>query len=208
LPASLTFSTNSKVYVKYYIQIYLDKSYYKSDNQKIYPLTIYPDVNLSPILKKSKEPPSFSGTNRKDVQLNGYILRAGFLPNENISIHINLDNPKQSTIKRIEAVLTQYRQIGRDNHEDTIFRVNLPDINEFNGSKYARTIDLALPSQHLPPSYQFKVYCDQKSFPIITKYELELKVKAHGLLTDFEVKVPIFIGTELLTDQDQINKSV
>ncbi len=208
MPPSLTFSTNSKTYVKYYIQIYVEKSYFKSDSQKIYPLTIYPDVNLSHILKKSKEPPSFSGKNRKDVQLDGYVLRAGFLPDEKISIHINLDNPKQSTIKRIEAVLTQYRQIGRDNNEDTIFCVNLPDINEFNGSKYERTIDLAIPSQHLAPSYQFKVYCNQKSFPIITKYELELKVKAHGVFTDFEVKVPIFIGTELSTDQDQINKSV
>lgn len=153
-------------------------------------------------MKKSKETVSFSDSNRKDVRLDGYILQAGFLSNEKLSIHVNLDNPKQATIKRIEAVLTQYLQIGRDNHEHIIFRVNLPDINEFKGSKYERTIDLALPLQNLTPTYQFKVYCNQKSYPVITKYILELQVKAHGMFTDFAVKVPIIIGTELPTDQD------
>lgn len=42
-----------------------------------------------------------------------------------------------------------------------------------------------------------------QTYPVIIAYELELKVKSHGLFTDFEVKVPIVIGTKPTSDEEQ-----
>ncbi len=145
--------------------------------------------------------------NRKNVQLDGYLLQGGIIPSEKLSIYINLQNPEQSTIKRIEAVLIQHRQVDQSHHEEIIFHEDLPDIQEFNGTKFERTVDLVIPCVHCAPSYQFTAQFNHQTHPVSIRYEFELKVKSHGLLTDFEVKLPIIIGTELAPDQQQTNNS-
>ncbi len=206
MPPSLTPSTTSHPFIKYYTRIFVDKPQYKPDTKQIYPLTIFPRVNLLQI-SGSQQPVPFSSMNRKTVQLDGYLLRGGIIPSEKLSIYINLQNPKQSTIKRIEAVLIQHRQVDQSHHEEIIFREDLPDLHEFSGTKFERTVDLVVPCPHFAPSYQFTAQLNHQTHPVSIRYELELKVKSHGLLTDFEVKLPIIIGTESVLDQQQTNNS-
>jgi hypothetical protein len=146
--------------------------------------------------------------NRKKVKLNGYLVRSGIISNDKLSVHINLKNPKHCIIKRIEAVLIQHHQVAQSHHEEIIFRVNLPNLYEFNRRKFEGTFDLIVSSLHLAPSYKFVAEFNNQKYPVIIKYELSLAVKVHGILTDFEVKLPIIIGTELTSDQQQTNNSV
>jgi hypothetical protein len=167
---------------------------------------VFPRVNILHTFD-SREKIPFSYLNRKEVQLNGYLLRGSTIPNEKLSLYINLKNPKQSIIKRIEAVLIQHHQIAQSHHEEIIFRINLPELHEFNGTKFERTFDLVIPSLDLAPSYEFMAQFNRRAHPVVTRYELELKVKAHGVFTDFEVKLPVIIGTELRPDQQETNNS-
>jgi hypothetical protein len=194
-------------YVKYYTRIVLDKPWYKPNAKHVYPLTIFPRVNLLHMPNSQRIVP-FSYLNRKNVQLDGHLLRGGIIPSENLMIYINLKNPKRCHIKRIEVVLIQHHHVGHSHHEETIFRVDLPEIHGFNGKKFERTFNLIIPSLHLAPSYKFMAHFNRQTHSVIVKYELDLKVKSHGMLTDFEIKIPLTIGTELGTNQQQTNASI
>ncbi len=207
MPPSIISSTDSHPYIKYYARIVLEKPWYKSDIKQVYPLTIFPRVDLL-YTNGSQEKIPFSDTNRKKVRLNAYLLQGSITPSEKISVHINLQNPERSNIKRVEAVLIQHQQIAHRHDQETILSVDVPDLHEFDGIKFEETIDLAIPSPCLVPSYEFTAEFNQHTYPVMIKYELVLKVKSHGLLTDFDVKLPIIIGTERSRDQQQTNKSV
>jgi len=193
-------------YVKYYTRVVIDKPWYKPNSKQVYPLTIFPHVNLSHIPDTQQIVP-FSHLNRKNVRLDGYLLQGGIVCGDRLPIYINLRNPKRCIIKRIEVVLIQHHQVAHSYHEETIFRVDLPDIHDFNGTKFERTFNLTVPSLYWAPSYKFMAHFNHQNHPVIIKYALGLKVKSHGMLTGFEVKMPIIIGTELVSDQEQTNNS-
>jgi hypothetical protein len=200
LPPSIIPSTDLHLYVKYYARIALEKPWYKSDIKQVYPLTIFPRVDLLHTSNSLVGIP-FSDTNRKKVRLDAYLLRSSITPSEKISVHISLQNPERSSIKRIEVVLIQHQQVGHHLHKEIIFRVDVPDLHEFNETIFEETMNLAIPSPYLPPSYEFTAEFNEHKYPVIIKYELVLEVKSHGFLTDFDVKLPIIIGTERLRDQ-------
>jgi hypothetical protein len=49
--------------------------------------------------------------------------------------------------------------------------------------------------------------CCSPSLRIAFHYELKLEVKARGLFTDFKVNVPVIIGTESSSDQQQLTNT-
>lgn len=165
---------------------------------------IVPHVDLQQI-PGSQQQVSFSGSNRKDVRLDGHVQRSAIVSSENLSVYINLQNPKQCTIKRIEAVLTQRRQIAQMRQEEVIFQVNVPDLNESNTKNFERAVNLVIPNPFLVPSYQYMAQYNQASYPVVVTYDLELRLKSHGMFTDFEVKLSITIGTKQPKDSQQFN---
>ena len=46
--------------------------------------------------------------------------------------------------------------------------------------------------------------CCGPSLGIAYHYELKLEVKARGLFTDFKVSIPVIVGTESASDQQQL----
>jgi hypothetical protein len=112
-------------------------------------------------------------------------------------------NPKQSEIKRIEATLYQHRQVAQSHHSEVIFRMDLPDLQEFNGTDFHQTFNLHVPAVQLAPTYTYMPQCCGPSFGIGFHYELKLEVKARGLFTDFKVNVPVIVGTEPTSEQQQ-----
>jgi hypothetical protein len=53
------------------------------------------------------------------------------------------------------------------------------------------------------PTYKFMAQFNRQTYPVIIKYKLALRVKSNGMLTDFEVKMPVIIGTELTPDPEE-----
>jgi len=211
LAPSIIGADSSRPYVKYYTRVVLDKSWYKPNAKQVYPLTIFPHVNLLHV-PGGQQPVAFSNQNRKSTRLQGQILQGGLVPGGKLSIQLELYNPDRAEIKRIETVLTQHQQVAQGHHDEVIFRMDIPDLCDFNGPELRRTFELRLPSVALAPSYQFMAPCSYQMHPVIIYYELELKVKARGMFTDFEVKIPVIIGTEPASDQkpqhQQMNSSV
>lgn len=195
LPPSSIPSTITYPYVKYYTRIVLDKPWYKPNAKQVYTFIIFPRVNLHHI-HLAQQPVPFSHINRKKVQLQGYLVQGGVTPGDKLSVHIDLLNPKRVEIKRIEATLYQHRQVAQSHHSEVIFRMDLPNFREFNGTEYHQTFDLQIPAVQLAPTYTYMPQCCGASLTIGFHYDLKLEVKARGLFTDFKVNVPVIVGTE------------
>ncbi len=189
-------------YVRYYTRIVLDKPWYKPNTKQVYPLTVFPRVNLL-YTPGGQQSIAFQNQNRKKIHLQGYLLRGGVVPGDKLSIQIDLQNPKQAGIKRIEATLIQHRQIARSSHSEIIFRLDLPDLREFTGTTLQRTFDLIVPGIYLSPSYTYLSQSFNQQIGVNIHYELILDVKARGLFTDFKVSVPVIVGTEPMSVQQQ-----
>jgi hypothetical protein len=206
LPPSSVPSTITYPYVKYYTRIVLDKPWYKPNAKQVYNLTIFPRVNLD-YIQPAQQPIPFSHLNRKKVELQGYLVQGGVKPGEKLSVHVDLKNPKRSEIKRIEVTLYQHRQVAQSHHAEVIFRMDLPGLQDFHETEFHQTYDLQVPAVQLAPTYTYMPQCCGPSLGIAFHYELKLEVKARGLFTDFKVNVPVIVGTESSSDQQQLTNT-
>ncbi|CAF3642740.1 unnamed protein product [Rotaria socialis] len=202
LPPTLISSSPEHPYVKYYTRLTFDKPWSSLDTIPTYSLIICPRVPLFH-MGNAEAPVEFTNHNRKKIQLNGSILRGGILPGQNLSIQLDLTNPKQHQIKRIEATFIQHRQIANIRDQQIIFNCNLPGIYQFQEPILKQVFDLSLPTTYLPPTYEFTTTHNNSSFGIFIHYELILAVKTVGIFSDFQVSVPVMVGTESLSDRPQ-----
>lgn len=114
-----------------------------------------------------------------------------------------MKNPKRATIKRIEATLLQHRQIARSSHTETIFRLDLPDLKECSDVSLQKSFDLLVPANVLSPSYTYLSQNFNPPIGVNVRYELILDVKVGGLFTNFKITVPVIVGTEPMTIEQQ-----
>ncbi|CAF1572645.1 unnamed protein product [Rotaria magnacalcarata] len=206
LPPSSVPMTIEYPYVKYFMRVVLNKPWYKLNKKQIYPLIIFPRVSLNQIPSAQQAVP-FAHANRKKLQVDGHLLRAGFIAGSKLSFQISLQNPKRCEIKKIVATLIQHRQIAQTHHSEIIFRSDLVDLHEFSGTQFDRIYNLQIPSVHLAPTYTYMSQCCAPSINVDFNYELKLDVKARGLFTDFTLRVPVIIGTEPTLDQQELINS-
>ncbi len=196
--------------MKYYTRIVLDKPWYKPNAKQVYLLTIFPRVSISQI-PDAQQPVPFTHLNRKKVQLHGHLTQGGVIPGGRLSLEMNVQNPKRSEIKRIEATLIQHRQVAQNHQSEIIFRMDLPGLSEFTGAEFHRTFELLVPYTYLAPSYTYMPQCCGSSLGIGFSYELKLEVKARGLFTDFKINIPVILGTEstsVMPNQQEIVNNV
>ena len=206
LPPTLIPSSSEHAYVKYYTRIILDKPWSTSTTMPTYPLTIVPRVNLLHMLT-TQGPVAFACHNRKKVELNGFLLHGGIVPGQYLSIQVDLQNPKQCQIKRIETTFIQHRQIASIRDRQIIFHSNLPGIHDFQQLSLKQNFDLAVPSVYLPPTYAFSSSDSNVSLNAFVYYELILAVKTNGILTDFQVSIPVTVGTESILNEHHRQQS-
>jgi hypothetical protein len=202
LPPSLVPSKVAYPYVRYYTRIVLDKPWYKPNAKQVYSLTIFPRVNLFQV-PGGQQPVAFVNENRKKIRVQGYLIRGGVVPGDKLSIQIDIQNPKRTEIKKIEATFIQHRQVARSCHSETIFRIDLQDLREFNDTELHRTFDLVIPAVYLSPTYTYLPQSCNTSLGIVIRYELVLDIKVRGLFTDFKINVPVILGTEPMSAQQQ-----
>jgi len=81
--------------------------------------------------------------------------------------------------------------------------MDLPNLHEFSETDFHQTFDLQIPAVQLAPTYTYMPQCCSPSFAIGFQYELKLEVKARGLFTDFKVNIPVIVGTEPNSNQQE-----
>ncbi|CAF1292711.1 unnamed protein product [Rotaria magnacalcarata] len=79
-------------------------------------------------------------------------------------------------------------------------------LNEFNELYFQRDFDLPVPSINLTPTHTFSTLHYGYSYNFNVNYELLLKVKSHGIFTNFEVSIPVVVVAEAILEGQQQNK--
>jgi hypothetical protein len=193
-------------HVRYYVQVVIDKPWYKPNKRETKYLTVYPRVNLlhNPQCLQAN---IFGNHNRKDIILKGTLNKLGYVPGELIIFTLEIENPRTVLIKNIEALMLQSYQIGRNSRGYTIFQTVLPNILNSKDPQMRETFSIVIPSVPIPPSYQFQGGLRTAAF-VNLHYMLRFAVKVEGMFTNFDVNIPITLGTEPnpdLTQQQTFN---
>ncbi|CAF3843932.1 unnamed protein product [Rotaria sp. Silwood1] len=204
LPAQLPPSINNPhnyPHVRYYLSLVIDKPWYERNETETLYLTVFPRVNLSNHLEYLM--PSIIGNhNRKDVTIKGSMKKFFYVPGEIITGTLEIENPQKSTLKHIYLTLIQHYKIESVTEKKIIAQTTIPTIVHTKERQIMETFSVQIPFELLPPSYQF-----HGGFPHTSKvdvnYILKIEVKASGIFTNFDVSIPIIIGTESTTQPNQ-----
>jgi hypothetical protein len=181
-------------HVKYYLQVVIDKPWYRPNTKETKYLTVYPCVNLleNPQCLSSS---IFENQNRKDITLKCTLNKTGYVPGEIINIKLEIENPRKVLIQRIDISMLQSYRIGQGSHDNNVFQTTLPNIMCSKDEQIEETHNITIPSIKLPPSYQFQ--SETQKFPFVNNYyKLRFTAIVEGMFTNFHVDVPITLGTE------------
>ena len=200
LPPTLN-QPGSYPHVRYYLQVVIDKPWYKPNKRETKYLRVFPRVNLlqNPQCLVST---IFGNRNRKDITLKGTLNKLGYVPGELIVVTLEIENPRRVLIQHINVLMLQSYQIGRNSREYSILKTTLPTILNLNDEHIKQTFSVIIPTTVLPPSYKFRGGIKTTAYVDI-HYLLKFTVRVEGMFTNFDVDVPITLGTEPNPDQNQ-----
>ncbi|CAF1552424.1 unnamed protein product, partial [Adineta steineri] len=193
LPPTLN-QPQSYPHVRYYLQVMIEKTWYKPNKRETRYLTIFPRVNLlhNPQCLIST---IFGNENRKDIKLKGTLNKLGFVPGELIVATLEIENRRNVLIQCINLSMTQLYDIGRNSRKIIIFDTVLPNIINLRNEFIRETFSILIPNIRLPPSYQFQGGL-QASANVHIHYTIRFAIKVEGIFTNFDIDIPIILGTE------------
>jgi hypothetical protein len=193
LPPTMGHSTTYP-HVRYYLQLLIDKPWYKHNTRANRYIRVYPHVNL---LQKPNcmMPTMFGNQNRKDIIVKGTLNKLGYVPGEMIQGTIEIENPQQVLIKQIDFSMIENYRIGANAGHVTVIHCIIPEIMQRKDQQIVQTFGVMFPALARPPSYHFEGGIIHKTSMAIS-YILKFEVKVGGMFTDFEIIVPIIVGTE------------
>ncbi|CAF0898053.1 unnamed protein product [Adineta ricciae] len=186
-------------YVRYQLQVLLEKKWYHSNDRHRYPIRIFPRVNLHNI-SNSRSAVKF-GTKRKDVTLKGILQQAGVLPGDQTTLSLDIQNPNRLTIKRIDVCFIQRYDIEQCRRRLELIRLSIPELANNQDQHAEASCSLTIPVG-IPPTFSYRSNGTRTIVHVDLHYDLKIEVKAKGLFTDFELQVPVIVGT-VSTDNSQ-----
>ena len=205
LPPSIN-SPQVYPHVRYFLQVIIDKPRFQFNQKQIRFLTIYPRVTLDNHYEYFQQA-TFATQNRKDILLRGKINKIGFLPGESIDFQIEIDNPKEILIKNVRFIIFQSSIIDINHYRQVIFQTNLPTIQNCKLKQIREEFFVTLPDKdQISPSFHYQRNTSTPSF-ILNRYFIKLIVQVQGFLTNFDISLPIFIGTKPKIDDDDLPPS-
>ncbi|CAF1409833.1 unnamed protein product [Adineta ricciae] len=194
IPPSLN-SPGSQPHVCYFVQMYVDRAWYKANTRENKYVTVFPRVNLSQVSNASNPVP-FSTQNQANLNLNGSINKLGYIAGETIQGVLNIENPRQIIIKQIMVSLIRSFIMGSASGEHVITSKPIPELMRRQDTRLSQAFTIAIPATPLPPSYQFDGGVSQKT-STRTNYLLKFQVQLESVSgNNFEILVPIIIGTD------------
>ncbi|CAF1433430.1 unnamed protein product [Rotaria sp. Silwood1] len=192
-------------HVRYSLKFVIDKPWYKRNTNEILWLTVFPYVNLlnNPQFLTSS---IFGNHNRKHVTLKGNINKLGYVLGEMITGTLEIENPEKTLLKQIYLTLIQHCRIESNTKKEKIVETILPTIVNTKEEHIMQKFSLVIPLTHIAPSYAFSGGFHHTT-NVHINYFLEFDVKAEGMFTNFDVSIPITIGTESNTkpNEHQLN---
>ena len=135
------------------------------------------------------------GTKRKDVTVKGVLQRAGLIPGEQTLLSLDILNPNHVSIKRIDVCLIQRYEIEQCRRRVELIRLSIPELTNVREQHIQATCPLTIPLG-IPPSFSYRSQGTRSVAHVDLHYDLKLEVKARGLFTDFDLQVPVIIGTD------------
>ncbi|CAF1475765.1 unnamed protein product [Adineta ricciae] len=181
--------------VRYYLQVVIDKSWYKPSTKERKIVAVYPHVNLSDN-PQCLQLTTFGNHNRKDLTLKGTLNKSGFVPGESVQIKLEIANPQRLLIKNIICSIFQIFCIGPIKRESNILQSLVPNIMNSRAMQFNETFSIEIPGNiTLAPSYKYQSASQQAAI-VVNDYVVRFAVKVEGLFDNFEVNVPIILGTD------------
>ena len=187
--------------VRYYLEVVIDKLWYKSNIRRRKYLTIHPHVNL---LQNPQclSPSVFECENRKDIILMAIFNKLGYVEGENIQFTLEIQNPRKVLIQHANLkMLKCYQIIERKPNESIVYKTMLPKIKNLTNEQIIETFVIKIPSIQLPPSYEFQG--ENVNAFVRIYYMLKLSVKVQGIFSNCHIYIPITLGTEPNSDLNQ-----
>jgi hypothetical protein len=181
-------------HVRYHLKVVIDKPWYKPNTTETKRLTISPRVNLLQNPQCLQAIP-FEHHNRKEITLTGKLDKSGYVPGEIIHITLEIENPRNIIIQHIDVTMLQSYRIGQTSRGYTVFQTVLPNIINLKDQLIRETSSIQIPSVPIPPSYQFQGGIEKPATANIN-YILKIAAKVHGIYTNFDIEIPITLGTE------------
>ena len=179
-------------FVRYHLQILIEKKWYHGDDRHRYPLRIFPRVNLLQ-MSNGQSAVKF-GTKHKDTTIKGLLPRAGLVPGEETNLSLSILNPTRLAIKRIDLCFIQRYEIEQNRRRVELMRLPLSQVQNCSEQHIEVVCPFVVPPG-IPPSFHFVSKNTRTTVHLDLHYDLKLEIKAKGFFTDFELQVPIMIGT-------------
>jgi hypothetical protein len=135
------------------------------------------------------------GTKRKDVTIKGILQRAGLIPGEQTILSLDIDNPDRVSIKRIDVCFVQRYEIEQCRRRLELIRLSVPELTNIHDQHIQAICPITIPLG-IPPSFSYRSQGARSVVHVDLHYDLKLEIKAKGLFTDFDLQVPVIIGTD------------
>lgn len=130
------------------------------------------------------------------MTVQGTIHRSGLIPGGQTTISIEIENPERLVIKRVDVCLVQRYSIEQNRRRLEIMHSTIPQLINVDNEHINTTCPITIP-KGIPPSYNYRGRGGRSLVHVNIFYDVKLEVKARGLFSDFDVQVPIIIGTNL-----------
>ncbi len=130
------------------------------------------------------------------MTIRGVLQRAGLLPGEQTMLTLDIQNPNRLSIKHLDVCLIQRYEIEECRRRVELIRLTVPELNNTHEQHIEATCPLIIPLG-IPPSFSYRSKGTRAVVHVDLHYDLKLEIKAKGLFTDFDVQVPVIIGTDL-----------
>ncbi len=130
--------------------------------------------------------------NRQAVELPQSL---SYVPGEVIQSTIEIDNPQNKQIERVQCSIEQVLKVQDDSIKDKIIDITLPAILSSTEKHLERTFDIQI-LENIPPKFDFTK--ENRRMGIVGKvlYSIKFEVCVVGLLVDFSVTKPLTIAID------------
>lgn len=181
-------------YVRYYLQLFINKLGYRSNTIEKKYLRIYPHMNL---LENSQYLTSktFEYRNQDIIILKGSLNKSGYVRGETIYITLDIENPRKVFIQNIDISMLHSYQIETNISANTVSDTILSYNFNTNNLSIRKRFSLQIPLNSIPPSYQSKEDIERLA-SIKVHYFLRIDVKIQGIPTKLFIDIPFTLGTE------------
>ncbi|CAF1494226.1 unnamed protein product [Adineta steineri] len=190
LPPTIEKIDSNSAEIKYYIYLKFERpNWYKMSIEKYCSINIR---HLSSLTnpKKIEE----QKTNRKGVHLHVTLHENIVAVGKNISMEVNLHNPKKKPIRRITATLFQIVSGGCITKEHVVLhKQNLKEIRSFRGETFYQQLELPVPLKAASTWAADSSNGFLKCKPLVVSHKILVEAHIRGFYTNIRLEFPLTI---------------